>query len=536
MNFFFKWAHPTEILDLNNVDKTDLDIIDFSLIQREGEIALCQLTIPLTAELKPHQYAILFVEIGTKRSPLFKGKLMSLPVQINELQQRIEFFALPVDANAQLEVLRDNIQKSPEWDDLFVDPAQRQDPVEVLEAIPSLFCWHPVTHQVNISHLFEGRKQACYNTSQILQDSFCVKVTRLPKPYINMSIVAEWIQEATGEINVFPLIEKKFTSSKINTLTANGLMASWPRTGQLLGRSGYSVVESKLQLILPESTGILNVYPQMTEKITFKDASIADVYLKRSWFTGKLKLGWTYRQRRREIVSFRLNHNSHLLPRADSKKLDIVLRLANITNELISSSASSFFETERGRKAVGHALKIARCHLAASARGLEVIFKVALDQALSLSLDHSIEIHHPSLPGAKAKGKLIEYKIVASFEKRWAQLKVAISMGVGETELPSVIDLVPETPIEGLPEIDKLDTHYFVEALNINNQATDQLQVIQQDPLGTIEDLKQILHYRQTEVALKLKDIRSVDVLERRFLITTPLTWSAPANEISSKL
>jgi hypothetical protein len=267
MNFFFKWSDPTAILDLDKVDKTDLDILDFSLTQREGEIALCQLTIPLTAELKSHQYAILFVEIDSKRTLLFKGKLTSLPMQINDIQQRVEFFALPADANTQLETLRDNIQKSSEWDELFVEPAQRHDPVEVLEAMPSLFCWHPFTHQVSISHLFHGRENVCYDTSQILQDSFCVKVARLPKPYINMSIVAEWIQEATGEINVFPLIEKKFTNNKINTLTANGLMNSWPRTGQLLGRSGYAVVESDLQPILPGSTGVLNVYPQMTEKL-----------------------------------------------------------------------------------------------------------------------------------------------------------------------------------------------------------------------------------------------------------------------------
>jgi hypothetical protein len=294
--------------------------------------------------------------------------LTGLPIQINDMQQRVEFFALPIDANTQLETLRDNIQKSSEWDELFVDPTQRHDPVEVLEAMPSLFCWHPVTHQVSISHLFHGRENMCYDTSQILQDSFCVKIVRLPKPYINMSIVVEWVQEATGEMNVFPLIEKKFTNNKINTLTANGLMNSWPRTGQLLGRSGYAVVESNLQPILPGSTGILNIYPQMTEKITFNDTSIEDIYLKQSWFTGKLKLGWTYRQRRREIVSFCLNHKSHLLQRADAKKLDVVLQLANITQELPSPSAPSFFETERGIKAAAHALKIARCHLASSAR------------------------------------------------------------------------------------------------------------------------------------------------------------------------
>ena len=103
---------------------------------------------------------------------------------------------------------------------------------------------------------------------------------------------------------------------------------------------------------------------------------------------------------------------------------------------------------------------------------------------------------------------------------------------MGETELPSFIELIPEAPLEGLPEIDKLDNHYFVEALNINNQATDQLRVIQQSAIPTIDNLKQLLNNHQTAVTLKLKDIRSVDVLERRFSVSTPLSWSAPIEDV----
>ena len=528
MKFFFKWINPEAELDLKAIAETDLEILDLSLSHREGEIALCQLTIPLNAHLKPHHYAVLVIEMDTERTLLFKGKLMDMPVQINDWQQRIELFAHPMDAKEQLENLRDQVQQSEDWDDLFVEPTQRQDPIETLEAIPFLLCWDRVTHQVSLSNLFHGKKSRRFDGSQILQDSLCVKITGLPKPYVNVSVVAEWIQDAQGELNVFPLIERKFHGHKINTLTANGLIANWPRSGQLLGRSGYSVVESRLIPTFPTDTGVLNLYPPVTEKITFSEENNSDVQLKRSWFSGKLKLGWTYRQRRREIVTFKLNHQSRLLQRADSKKLEIVLRLADISQELPSASAASFFETERGKKAVIHAIKIARCHLAASARGIEVVFKVPLEHALFVTLDESIEIHHPAFPTGCATGKLIGYKLAASFASVWAQLKVAISTGLGETELPTTLELVPETPIEGLREATHLEAKHFIEGLGVHNQTSDQIEVIQQTELKKPEDLKQLLHSYPTQIAFKLKDIRSVDVLERRFSVGQVLNWSAP--------
>lgn len=542
MKFFFTWIGLEQQLVLDEILKTDLDILDFSITQREGEIALCQLTIPLNSNLSQNQYGMLFVEIEGTRTSLFKGRLMELPLQINDWQQRIELFAMPADAQKQLHIIKEKIQQTVDWDELFVDEPVREDPVEVLEAIPSLFCWHPVTHQVVLSDLFQGKSERKYDESQILQNSLSIKLANLPKPYIDVSLIAEWVQEAQGEFNIFPLIEKEFGGGKINTLTAKGILSNWPRTGQLLGRSGYAVVGSSLAPFVSSTTGVLDLYPQVTPKITFSEEIEKTTYLKRSWFEGNLKLGWHYRQRRREIVNFKLTHQNQLTHRTESKKLNLILKLTNIAKDLPSASSTSFFETERGKKAVAHAIKIARCHLALSARGIEVIFKVPFEKALSLTLDESIQICHHAFPGGKATGKIISYKLSASFEKVLAELRVAIATGVEEIKLPTLVDLSTNDPLAGLPESEKLTSSDFVEAINVQNEANDQIKIIQQTSLKHIDELKQLLSNHQTEINLKLKDIRSVDVLERRFSVTNSLMWSAPcqikigeSNEISSK-
>lgn len=530
MRFFFKWIEADSPLSLDEGNKTDLDILDLVIAQKEGEVALCQLTVPLDSQLRKNGCAVVFIECEGKITPLFRGKLMNIPLHVSDRQQRIEFFAIPDDVESKLARIRDEIHQSGEWDELFTEIQHRHDPVEALEAVPALFCWDPVSHEVVLSNLFQGRKTRQYNETQILEDSFHIKIAGLPKPYVKVSVIAEWVQESMGEINPLPGIERQFEGWRINTFTPKSLLSSWPKTGQFLGRSGYHVVDSKLAPFNPGTTGVLGIYPQKTEKITFTEGSAQSAYLKRTWFTGRLKLGWHYRQRRREIVSFELQHRNQLLHRAEAKKLDLILNLTDVSQELPDPSTASFFETERGLKAINHAVKMARCHLAASARGIEVLFKVPLAEALFLSLDESIKIHHHAFKGGSVTGKIIGYKLNATFEKRWAEIKVAIATGEEGTDvLQTEVDLVPEAPIAGLPDVKSLDLNEFVELVSVKNQAGEQIEAIQEVMPKSLDELKQLMTKKQTEISIKLKDIRSVDVLERRFSVKKPLCWSAPA-------
>lgn len=529
MRFFFKWIDSQDSIPLNEIKESDLDILDLTLTQREGEIALCTLTIPLNSILKKENYALLVVENEGKRTVLFLGKLIDLPIQVNDLHQKIELFALPRDYLSQLNALKENVQKSEDWDELFIEEGKQDDPAEILEARTELFCWHPVTHKIVLSNFFEGREKRVFNESQILQDSLKIKIAELPKPYINLTVVAEWVQEAEGEINILPRIEKKFQNGKINTLTPKGLLLQWPRKGQVLGRSGYAIVDSSLYPVNPSSTGMLNLYPKFTDHIELEEESREPLRLKKTWLSGKLKIGWFYKQKRREIVKLKLNHRHPFLSRRESKKLDLTLRLSDLSKHLPSAAIPSFFETERGKKAIQHALKIAACHLAPSARSHEISIKVPISEALRLTLDDSIIIRHPSLLAGETVGKLISYKIYASFEKAWAQLNIAIVPNGETSSRISRFELIAESELEGLPFPEEIVESSFIDSLNVKNDALIQEELIKIRAPKNRDELKQILQENQTEIAFTLKDIRSKDVMERYFSVNTPLYWSALA-------
>jgi 4-aminobutyrate aminotransferase-like enzyme len=83
---------------------------------------------------------------------------------------------------------------------------------------------------------------------------------------------------------------------------------------------------------------------------------------------GTLILGWQYRQKRKETVRFALEQATQLDGTIRPLARTLNLRLQEVANP----SESTFFLTRRGRQAVEHALEIARAHLAASARCLEI--------------------------------------------------------------------------------------------------------------------------------------------------------------------
>lgn len=528
MRFFLKWVDSGEEVCIGKIVKSDLDILDFTLSQREGGIALCSLTIPLSSILKKDSYAFLIAKHNEKMTPLFYGKLMGVPLHVSDLQQKIELFAVPKDYRSQLEKIKKEAHQTAEWDELFVDVEKREDPTEILESRPELFCWNPVTHQVTLSNFFVGRVNRTFNESQILQNSLKIKIGQLPKPYINLSVVAEWVQEAEGEINLFPFIEKKFSGGKINTLTPKSLLIQWPRKGQLLGRSGYAIVESHLQPFNPPMTGSLGIYPHFTDQIELLDENAGAIRLRQTWLNGKLKLGWCYKQKRREIVKLKLNHRHQMLSRSEANKLDLTLRLSDLSKHLPTPATPSFFETERGKQAIGHALKIASCHLAPSSRTYEITIKVPITEALGITLDETITIYHPALTKGSAKGKLVSYKLHASFEKSWAQLTIAMAAGEdGEVKIDG-FNLVAEAELEGLPLPETLANSDFIDALSLRNDAFSQSQIIKQKAPRNKDELRQILQDNQTEIIFTLRDIRSKDVLERQFVVDTPLFWSAP--------
>jgi hypothetical protein len=499
-----------------------LKLLDLTVEQGEGRVAVAGLVLPVSEEVPSDGWAFIATDDRGHLEPILKGQFVGLPKRIDDHTKFVELVATPATLRQQVHQLRQSLEQDHGACFLLKASDKGSDSIDLadyLEFRQDLFCYDRITHQVSLSSLFEGRVSQEFGP-QILQDSLNFRLTDTPLPGIELTLVCEWVQELQGEINLFPKIEHQFPQGRLNTLSPKDLVDHWPQTGRLLGRSGYAVVRGFLKEFIPSSTGLLGIYPTTTPLIQGKT-------YRQFWLEGELTLDWTYRQKRQERLEVRLHHRNQYLSSSNRPYRKLNLKL----NHLMASrkTQSRFFETEAGQKALSRALDIAKSHLAYSARAAEVTFQVAFQEALDITLDHQVTVHHPSLPGGKLTGKVTRYRFMRTFDRAIAQITVAMATGTGASPLSFNLEWHSCDPLEGVEgeqegeSMTQLTPDHFIESLTVYNPASDQIAWVQAQE----EPPKVLPPDLSTRIEMHLKDLRSSDVLERKFRLKD-LYWGAP--------
>lgn len=496
-----------------------IDVLDLRISQREGEVALADIVVPQDAVIGPSDWVVISCDERGALEPLFYGCTVGLPLELDQYTKKIQFLAMPQDASAQHEALIETLKQQGLVDEAFIDPAHHHNPSEYLEATSQLFCYDRVTHRVTLSDVFEGRETFLFK-DQILSGGLSLKLKDSPLSGVRLRLSCEWVQEAAGELNLMPFIERRFSQSMINTLTPQTLLQTWPQRGTLLGRSGYGVVRADLQVINPLKTGILGHYPTVTPIFGSQGDEEGWRY-PRYWLRGEFVVCWQYRQKRREVLTLELQHRNQVLTSQAKMPRVIKIHLNNIESRLDDQSSSRFFDTSAGRSTIDHALKMSRCHLAYSARAGEILVQVPFTEAMDIHLDGSAEVIHSCLPGGKLRGKVVSYVMERSAKKAVATIKIALATGVGEGAFDQGVE-INAVPVEGLKNPDALSPAEFICGIDVTNAAEDQIRYLHEN-----DDSAWIPPEMMTQLGIHLIDLRSHDVLERK-LSANPLTWSAP--------
>jgi hypothetical protein len=555
MNTYFAWVTKDEPFYSNVHAREDLQIFKLNISQKEGEVALVQLTV-FKPDLPPIDQRYAFISCQNERGEiqlLFKGKLVFFPKVMGDESVLLEFSAEPDQSRNQLEKLQESLKVYPYWDELFVHSLDgRHDAIEFLDARSDLYYWDRITGELSLSNLFSGRKTWDLS-NEVLKDSLKITLGETPLSEITVNVIAEWTQKAEGHIDVSHKIARHFSGGMINTLTPTDFKNRWPKEGQKIssGRSGYQILRSQIKEINPPKTGILNSYPTVTGalwQVNHKTSEPEAIRLKRSWLKARLLLGWSYRQKRREIASFCLPQNHQLSSGSHRKMRKLNLYLQAITD----SHRSSFFNTKRGLMAIDHAIEVAKAYLAGSARCVEIEFEVPFHSILHLTTDHDVVLRGTMIPGGLAKGKVVSYRLSKYGLKSIGWVKLAIAAGVEiinheikkevsytqddyclSTDIfqtPSGIIYQYEknqAPIPGVAYPQSLTVHDFVKDVVVRFDGAKQCDYLAANQYPVRENLS--LAEAPTTLALELLDLRTREVAERQINVEILRGWSAPA-------
>jgi hypothetical protein len=489
-NFHFAWVEEADTTWSASFARWDEDVFAFQVSQTEGEFAGLDLDIGnpqvgLLCASRKH-WAWLAWDNGTTIVPLFFGRLVGIPNDINLEVVKLAFTARPLDFLTQKRALAETMKEAPYWDPVFIDEAHRDDPDTVLEARSSLWHIDRVTHELTASDVLAGEDgNEEFAKSEVPYDSVQIMLDQPPLRSVTIDATVPWTQPAVGEINLRP------TGYQIDSFTGDGLVNDWPDAGKSMG-GGWEVSSSDAVAVpdwslTPEDNWkvfdpdfeafprprpipadwinipILNMEWTLT---SWQMALLVPLWHVRA----NLSLGYSADRRRSERVRFTLNSNVQpiiTLPSEEESPI-ITINGADVGESIpdigFSPASSipigdplrrSYFPTDRGLQSLEYLISLARARLLLGARVVQVTFACTFERAIDLSLRKNALIDDRRLPGGQALGKIIAYNFAADGQSGSLIGSVTIGCAIGRGETVAAVDGDP-----GYVEVGYVDTGY----------------------------------------------------------------------------
>lgn len=407
MLFHFAWVDPGQTTFLPAFAREDEQVLSFDLAQEEGDFASLRLEVRnprvgLLAIGRKRWGWLSFSESSTV-TPLFFGRLIGLPEEMNEDVVTLSFIAKPLNYQATKATVADTMRQPEHFDPLFIDQERRLEPDTVLEARPMVWHIDRVTHAVTASHVLSGEDGTLTFGDDAYADSVRCGYSGAPQRKVVIEAQVRWTQYGYGTI---PL-----SFAGIRTYTGDGLLSAWPKKGQRIG-GGWTVANA----FAKDAWSKLN-----TETINDRDG--VTKYILYKWtISGNLDATYEAERSYTEVATFTLQSGLQEIVTEAGDEEVIALSVSGDADESVDAGDTmpigdmrrrAYFTTERGHMSVAYLANIAAARLLASARCVEISFEVPFAHAAALSLRKSGAILDPRLPGGGATGKIKSYSIFA---------------------------------------------------------------------------------------------------------------------------
>ena len=408
MAFHFAWVDAGQSVFSSAFAREDEQVLSFELAQEEGDFASLRLEVrnPRVGLLSINRkrWGWLSVSEGATLMPLFFGRLIGLPEEMNEDVVTLSFIAKPLNYQVAKATVADTMRQSQYFDPLFIEHERRLEPDTVLEARPMVWHIDRVTHAVTASHVLTGEDGTLTFGDDVYADSVRCGYSGAPQRKVVIEAQVRWTQYGYGTV---PL-----SFAGIRTYTGDGLLSAWPKKGQRIG-GGWTVA----QAFAKDAWSKLN-----TETINDRDG--VTKYILYKWtISGNLDATYEAERSYIEVATFTLQSGLQEIVTEAGDEEVISLSVSGDADEPVDAGDAmpigdlrrrAYFTTERGHASVAYLANIAAARLLASARCVEISFEVPFSHAASLSLRKSGSILDPRLPGGGATGKIKSYTIFAN--------------------------------------------------------------------------------------------------------------------------
>ncbi|MDR1597715.1 MAG: hypothetical protein LBR89_02150 [Holosporales bacterium] len=316
----------------------------------------------------------------------------------------------------------------------------------------------------------------------------------LPPRAINVELQADWIQRNSGILDLASSISARFPQGIISSLNAN-LGECAPNTH----KSGYTILESSFESILPPSTGVLDAYPVQTPALVIEDSPQT---LPRYWFKARWKFAWEYEQKRVEKLSIQLpfcpfgkdDERIHLkvqgfeqLPRFSAHLATLHTLWPDITNDAIASLKKDLYVKYQSTAACS----------------------VPFEIGATLRLQQSVKITYAN---GSVSGQLREIACVCDgANKRYANLSISVAppwLQQWRQANYALKEIVEASALEGLTDRELTETTGVTDII-IENDADVQFEKLASQHIASHQRLRELLDEHSTRIVVRMRDLKT---------------------------
>lgn len=461
----------------------DLERFDeriFALEVSQSEGAFAQLTLdvkhPNMGLLAPgrQQWCWLAWFDGLAVQPLFHGRVLGAPENLEGEIWRLVFRAKPSDYDARKAALADTLRVLPFWDPVWLDKSV-DDPDTVLETRTALWHIDRTTLEVTISDLTEG-EDGVIDVSKQFYDSITVGYGSTPLRRINVTGTITWTQLGAGEVDLTASLVAAFQAAgsffpypMVSSYTADGLLADWPKPEASL--SGGWSMSANPSAAVAGGMAPINYAVRYTDKsddthvtgfdqTTFPDVlgnhagQVAhdffinwknyDVHFVLQPLLVDFRVAYEASRKRSEIITFTVTAAAQsILTDPEGTEEEAIALTSTFVDQPVDPEGAmpigdprrnAYFPTDRGQLSLQFLMLLARQKLVVRSRAVNITFQDTWEKlAVAISCRKSVLLHDYRLPGGQAAGKVTSYRLVASDAgDNLVEVTIGCSIGYGD--------------------------------------------------------------------------------------------------------
>lgn len=463
------------------------------------------------------------------------------------------------------------------YDPLFY-PRETDDPASALAGRPEFWRWNRRTLALERVHMVDGQTNHIIG-SQGVEGSLSMSLRNPPRQTTKIKLIASWTQEAKG------VQTTALGDGSVRTYSYADLASSWPSPGSPVGdNTGWYLAESSVDYIdFDQVFDEFDANP-LTHVNGDPNVSACKILLRAGTVFFNLRLGYDYQQQREEILEISMPAANQPTLGDDKKETIEVINLAalNIDNvtplwsyddpetlermhysvgdevieggrawtavvdhdaqetfaaydpesgdqiwasrskrAAISPLSARFFDGNRGKRAMRHAVRRLHRQVLERSRALEVSFDCEWPIARDITCADSVTIEHRRILGGQATGKVSGIQLMIDGARRYARITMLVSIGDGSTApvvgtgQEQTGDVVykltapaPRVPVNAAALRVQVPQFEILNPYSIQRNAA----LFDPEPVETISNLP-------TRIELEVQPIREEDLITRRLSV-----------------